>query len=133
MKLKAFNTTNIATSKVTAPYIQVNTVTGLFNINKSAADKIGLKDNDLIQFLQDEEQPDEWYIEKVKENGFQVRYKENVGGGLLFNSTILSRLIFKSVNCEMKSGRIYLGEKTDNMRGRNVFNLVTASLNKISV
>lgn len=132
MKLKVFNTTNVQQLREVSktPFLQVNLKTGLFNINKAACELIGLSHNDQVQFMQDEDDAEKWYIEKVKSDGFIIREKENVGTGKLFNSTTIARLIFSSVNCEYKSGRILLGEKVTSLKGRTVYELVTASLNK---
>lgn len=131
MKLKEFNAANIQSNKPasTTPFIQVNTKTGLFNINRAACEVVGVKNNDQLQFLQDEENPEEWFVEKVKKDGFVIREKEAIGKGNLFNSTALARLIFKSVNCEYYSGRILIGEQVKELKGRNVFRLVTSSIN----
>jgi hypothetical protein len=129
MKLKTYNTTNIQTlsNQLRKPYLQVNTTTGLFNINKEAAELIGAGDGDQIQFHQDEDEPLDWYIEKVKKDGFVIRFKENVGKGFLFNSSKLARKIFDSVNCTEKSGRIFIGEEI--IEGKQkLFTLVTAHL-----
>jgi hypothetical protein len=77
MKLKVFNTTNITSisNRDKKPFIQVNNKVGIFNINNSAADLLDLKDGDMVQLLQDEENPEDWFIEKVKEDGFVVRDK----------------------------------------------------------
>lgn len=131
MKLKVFNTTNVKVlnKKEPVPFLQVNNKVGLFNLNKTLSELLELKHNDQVQFMQDEEEPERWFIEKVKADGFVVREKENMGKGVLFNSMGLARLIFQSVKCEYKSGRILLGEKVTSLKNRTVYELVTASLN----
>ena len=128
MKLKTFNTTNVQSlGRTQSPFFQVNSSTGLFNINKTAAELIGLKDNSQIQFHQSEDDPADWYVEVVKTDGFVVRYKENVGKGFLFNSTKLCRLILDSIAYTGNSGRIYIGESVKN--GKQIlFTLITAKL-----
>ncbi|HMO32333.1 MAG TPA: hypothetical protein PKE63_02855 [Lacibacter sp.] len=129
MKLKVFNMGTVRNQQRTAkiPFVQVNAKAGVFTINRAAAELIGVTDGDQVQFLQDEEDPAAWYIEKVKTGGFTIRFKESAG--LLFNSTELARIIFESVNCKYKSGRMLLGDRVNSLKGRIMFTLVTASLN----
>jgi len=129
MKLKTFNTINVASlsSKIQKPFIQVNAKTGLFNINNAACELMGLKDNDMIQFHQSEEEPSDWYLEQVKKDGFVIRNKENVGKGNLFNSTKICRMIFDSIAYEGKSGRIYIGEQIT-VNKQKLWTLITSSL-----
>jgi|LakMenEpi03Aug12_release.lakeMendotaPanAssembly.Ray.scaffolds.fasta_scaffold1068438_1 hypothetical protein len=125
MKLKTFNAENTFSQRQTKPFIQVSQKTGLFGFNKAVNEILELKSGDQIQFHQDEENPDEWYIEKVKQGGFTLRdYKAK---SLLFNNTTLARKIFESVECEKRSGRLIIGEQVK-VGKQTFFTLITASL-----
>jgi len=106
MKLREFNTENTVVSRNTTPSLHINTKTGLFTINKGASEILGLSDKDQVAFHQNEEVPDEWYIEKVKEKGFAIRDSEskNSSNSLLFNNTTLARKLFESVGYHAGGG-----------------------------
>lgn len=125
MKLKTFNTENTYSQRESKPFILVSQKTGLFGFNRGAYEAIGLKAGDQVQFHQNEENREEWFIEKVKQGGFTVRnYKEK---SLLFNNTTLARTIFNSVGAEGGSGRLIIGEQVK--FGKQSFHtLITASL-----
>lgn len=110
MKLKTFNATNVVMVRSFTPGIGVNSKSGLFTINRAACDEIGLKEGDFIQFLQDEEEPENWFIEKVKDTGFQLRGKGDEKSALSFNNTTMVRKIFDSVAYVKEAGRLLLGE-----------------------
>lgn len=112
MKLKEFNTENTKARVDGLPSIGVNQTTGLFNINRFACEKIGLGNNDQVVFLQDEETPENWYLEKVKDKGFTCRIKENVTSGRLFNNVSIARQIGISVKIDGSYRILIAGEPT---------------------
>jgi len=70
MKLKEFNVENTVTQRNYLPIVSINQKVGLFNFNKSACELMGLADNDQVVILQDENAPENFYIEKVSKKGF---------------------------------------------------------------
>lgn len=127
MKFKTFNTTNVINAREQKPSIGINSKVGLFNFNKAACESIGLKDGDQVQFHQNEDDETEWFLEKVKKDGFILREKTNVTSGLLFNSTALARKIFDSVTYTGVGGKVIVGENVT--VDKKIFHtLVTASL-----
>jgi hypothetical protein len=132
MKLKEFNAENTTTLRgagVNAtPKIGLNTKVGLFNFNKPACELMGLKKGDQIIIHQDEEDPENWFLEKVKQKGFTLRDKENVTKGLLFNNTTLARAIGASVSFTGQSGRILIAGKPTEFEKRKLWGLLTSSL-----
>jgi hypothetical protein len=125
MKLKTFNTENTYSQRESKPFILVSQKTGLFGFNKAVNQLLALKAGDQLQFHQDEENPDEWYLEKVKQGGFTLRdYKEK---SLLFNNTTLARKIFESVECEKRSGRLIIGAELK-VGKQTLHTIITASL-----
>lgn len=107
MKLKHFNTANLPKQERGAPYLHLNSKTGLIRITDQAAARIGLKPGDKVAFAQDEEESGDWYLYKDPE-GFEIRdgNKDNNTYGLLFNSTAAVRLVFDSVDFKGTSGRL---------------------------
>lgn len=93
MKLITFNNENLPNNRAGVPSIGVNQKTGLFNINSLAAEAMQLKEGQQVTFHQDEESPENWYLEVVSKNGFVLRKKENITAGLLFNNASLARTI----------------------------------------
>jgi hypothetical protein len=67
MKLKTFSPEN--TGDNTIPTMSINS-NAVFRLNKAAIDLLKLSENDKVLFHQDEDEPEDWYISKDKENGF---------------------------------------------------------------
>jgi hypothetical protein len=128
MKLKEFNAENTISTRTSAPVIGMNLKNGLFNINREVCDLIGLGDGDSVVFHQDQEDEQNWYLEKVKEKGFSVRKKENVTKGVIFNNTTLARAIAKSVAFEGASGRLLVAGKFTEFQRRKLWGIITTSL-----
>lgn len=128
MKLKTFDIESVPVVRSYTPAIHINTKTGLFTFNKSACTLLGLVENDHVIFHQDEDDSD-WYIEKVKENGFLLRSKKDESNGLVFNNAALSRMLFESVECSNVSGRILIAGQHTKVGKQILYGLLTASLN----
>jgi hypothetical protein len=97
MKLREFNASNTQVTRSGTPCMSVNYKTGVFSINQHATSLIGLKAGDQIQFLQDENEPENWYLEKVKSGGFEIRTNSNITPGLLFNNTAIGRKVIEGL------------------------------------
>lgn len=126
MKLKTFDTTNVLVERKQEARIHINISTGLFTINKTAADLMALKAGEMVCLHQDEDEKENWYIEKVKKDGFSLRYNGNLGSGVFFNSAIMARMIVESVEAD-KGGRVKIGEKIE-FNKRTLWTLVTTYL-----
>ena len=128
MKLKTFNTTNVTSIRETAPFMHCNKTTGLFNINRTACQALGLKAGNQIQFHQSEDEESDWYCEVVAKDGFVVRESQKTNAGaLIFNSTFIIKKIFESVAFTGKSGRLLIGEEI--RHGKQIlFTLITGKL-----
>lgn len=130
MKLKEFNSENTVTVRSDKPSLHINTKTGLFNFSKAACDLLNIKDGDRIAFYQDEEEPTDWYIEKVTtEKGFPLRAKDNITKGLLFSNTTMARAIVFSVK-EIVSGKVAIATEPTKIGNRKLWALLTAGFNK---
>jgi len=127
MKLKEFNAENTTTTRgggVKTPAIGINLKTGLFNINKTACELMEIKLSDSIVILQDEEEKENWYIEKVKAKGFQLKEKANVTSGLLFNNTTMARAIAESIKFTGVSGKALVAGKPTIVDKRKLWGLI---------
>lgn len=59
---------------VTQPKISFSSK-GVININECGANLLKLKQGDLLSIVQNEDEPENWYIYHDKENGFAIRIK----------------------------------------------------------
>lgn len=127
MKLKEYNRTNIVKgSKSRLPFITMQQRNGVFTISKEAARLIGIEGGGMVQLVQDEEDTTAWYIERVDENGFNVRnYKDD--HSLCFNCSPLVRDIIASLNGKGKYNRCPLGESVK-VGKRTLWTIVTAAI-----
>jgi hypothetical protein len=131
MKFQTFNTKNCQSTvgRQTKPFIGINTKNGVFRINKSACELIGLSAKHSITFHHDEENEGDWYIEIVKEDGFELRQQsKDIANVLIFNSSTLARKIAESVAFEKETGTIYLPKTPVKHEKRTLWPLLTASL-----
>lgn len=100
MKLKSFNpeVLPVTTGPKQKPALSIHISSGLFTINGSACELIGLVKEDQVEVYQDEQDSENWYIAKVKEGGFQLRSNSEGTRSLFFSSKQLCTLILASVD-----------------------------------
>jgi hypothetical protein len=130
MKLKEFNTETCVTTRAHTgvPCIGVNVKAGLFRLNPEAQQLVNLKDGDQVVFLQDEEDPANWYLEKVKEKGFVLRMKETSGKGLVFNNRAVAKEIAESVSFTGHSGKCLIAGEATEFKKRQLWGVITGTL-----
>lgn len=92
MKLKKFIPTTLRQGK---PSIRINGKAGLMAFSKSAGEKLDLKDQESVDFFQDEENPTDWYVAKQKKGSCILREKDK-NGSFNLNNTSIARAILKS-------------------------------------
>lgn len=108
MKLKSFNPENIPqNTRIGIAKVSLNSKSGTITLTKQTVIKMDLKPNDKIEFFQDEENVDEWYI-AVTKNGFDIRDKKK-DQTFIFNSTFLVKKIFDSMIYNHHTGYCLLG------------------------
>ena len=97
MKLKTFDASNTPTRTMTNRQASVTLTfkSGLFAFSKGACDLIGLKHDTQIVIHQDEDMLHQFYIEKVKKNGFELRHKNEANPHPLMmnNSALVQEMI----------------------------------------
>jgi len=127
MKLKIFNSENCKHIQRKTPIVSIEFQKGLFRINGTAAERIGIKNNDQVSVAFDE-QDELWYIFKSKENGFFVRDNAQKDGSLIFNSAPLTRRIADFMNYTKKSGRCIVGSEPVTFNKVDYFPLIVENL-----
>jgi hypothetical protein len=128
MKLKEFNTENCCKmGRTTIPSINIDTKVGTVRLNKSASALMGISNADQVKFHQDEDEPGDWYIEKVKNGGFEVR--EVANGAMVFNNTAICKKIAESVEFSGRSGKCLVAGKPTELKGRTLWGVITRTLN----
>lgn len=129
MKLQIFNAENSTKVRTGKPMVGMNVTTGLFRINGMAVELMGLKENDQISVAYDEE-GDEWYIFKDRENGFTCRRGEKSEDkrALNFGCASLARKIFDYAKYEKLSGYCLVGSEAVRHGKIDYYPLITGTL-----
>jgi len=132
MQLKTFtpDTTPNVRASAQIPQVTLYLKNGVFAINKSAAEVIGVASGNQIMLHQDEENPEDWYIEKVKDNGFPLRCKNGDVAPLVFNNSALVREICNSVDFgteEHKGCKVRLAKEASDFEGRTLWCIMMTS------
>ena len=117
MKLIEFNPETLPSEKSagqkTLPFMSIGFRSGLFSIGKPTVELMKLKPGDQVQIVQDEDEADNWYIEKVKSGGYTLRSKGDAPT-LYFNSAPLAKVIAEFMDIDGTSCRIPVaGQPTD--------------------
>ena len=103
---------------------------GLIRFSQGAVELMAIKAGDQVQFCQDEDEPENWYVEVVKKGGFPLRDAYGNGGGLLTNASGIKRLLFESVNYLGGSGTLPIGEQVLHPK-RTFYTLITGFLRNV--
>ena len=132
MKLETFNPEKLPNMKTSIPLILMSSTSGTINFNVSACEKLGLKQDMQIQLLHDAENPGDWYLEIVKENGFLLREKKipnpAIKSSVLTQSTKLVRKIFETVEYLGTSGHVTIATDPIKADKKTLWPLITAKL-----
>lgn len=107
MKLKTYNKTNTLTKDRGTPAISI-THTGVFRVSTVLAEEMKLQEGDQVALAQDEDEPKDWYLHKVKADGFPIHIS---GGGHVFSALGITRQMMELIEFKHKTGRMIVGEK----------------------
>lgn len=127
MKLIEFNPETLPSNgsgQSQLPRLSVSFKNGVFSINGPACDLIKVKAGDQVQLLQDEETPENWYIEKVKTGGYTLREKEGTTSPRFFNSTQLAHCIKEFLETNGKSCRVPIAGEVTEFDKRKLYGLL---------
>ena len=105
MQLKTFNvaTTPPRIRQQKEAVLSLVFRSGLFSFNKAATEVLGLVAGDLIVLHQDEDIPENWYLEKVKSDGFALRSKADTTFPMMMNNAALLHEMISSVEFPEKA------------------------------
>lgn len=92
MKLEVLSTDNCQSTRTGEPRIRLNVKSGTFNINKYAAEKIGIKTGERILIYFDPEETQHYIARSGAENAFAPRQSSDKNG-FLFNNSALVKTI----------------------------------------
>lgn len=99
MKLKTFNpetTPNVRVANAT-PHMSINLKSGVFSLNSALCTLLKVKHGDFVILHQDEAEPVDWFIQKVKSDGYTLRGKDGIEAPLCFNNTALSKIMLDCI------------------------------------
>lgn len=133
MKLKEYNPENskpVAIPRAHPATLRIDTKTGRFIFNKTASELIGLKDKYQVVIYQDEQEPEDWYIEVVKGGGFVLSGRERQGE-CVFNNTVIARKIAESVGYTARNGRMLIAGKPTKIGDRLLWGILTINLKTV--
>ena len=129
MKLRVINRNNKPRiDRAEKPFLYISK-TGLISLNKSLVDLLKLDIGDQIQFLQDEEDPQTWYLEVVNKDGFVLRDAHQKVKRLLTNSSVVVTTLFESFDELPRNVRLPIGEPIT-LQGRRFYTLITFAIKK---
>ena len=130
MKLQKFDASNSKSVRTGEPTINFNMAGGIC-FSKTFCQKIGLKKGDKVSIVQDEDQPEDWYIIIGDKDGFPIR--ENTGEGCAFNNAFICKNFIehlqinaKSVNCKLATEPADI-PKDQLPKGAKAYALLTAT------
>lgn len=127
MKLKEFNIENCGSNvRSTLPAVSFDFKVGAARVNREACLLVGLKEGDQVKFHQDLEEPENWYLEKVKSGGFELR--KHAGPSLMFNSSRLAKRVAESVAFDGRSGRCLVAGQATVVEKRKLYGIITGRL-----
>jgi hypothetical protein len=134
MNLKEFNIENCKPSRglKTSPpaAVSMSTDKGLFILNKEAVALIGLSDKIMVVVHQDEDNPEDWYLELVKEKGFLIRVCRK-WSQCKFNNVKVARKIAESVGFKGKTGRMLIAGQPTEIGNRTLWGILAINLKNI--
>ena len=129
MKFKVFNSVNTKTEKRKHPAIfGFNTKSGVLSINKEACEMIGLDDTQTIEMVQNEDEPNDWYIIIAKDQKNGIALRNNKTGSILFQSVVLARKIAESVGFTDNYGKCNIGTEPFEIEGGKYWQLITGMI-----
>lgn len=115
MNLKTFDSTTCKNRRILEPEIRFSK-SGVITFNVKLAELINLKPGDTVVFHQDVVRKRDWYIEKTKTNGLELRgQSDQRNKSLLLNASLLCKELFASLGI---AGPIRLSVATQTTDGK---------------
>lgn len=106
MKLKKFTPETTPTLRAGSeiPTLHMNYSSGVLTLNRGACEKLNIQPGDQVVLHQDEDEPQDWYLQVVKSGGFALRCKTGESYPLAFNNATLIRQVIDSVAYDVPEG-----------------------------
>lgn len=123
MKLKEYTPATHARVRPNKARIGINK-SGYFVLSKRLMEVMKLSEGDEVIMLQDAEAPTDWYITKVKDEGFSVR---KYGANGVFASVAIRTEFMAAIERDEPSGVVMVGEEPTEQGGRKLFPIITSS------
>ena len=129
MKFKEYNPETQPSHRgpLSSPVIRLNVISGTITISKTLCERLKITEIDRISFLQDEDEPENWYIEKTSK-GFGLNPVQKQLGTFRFSSTSTVRDIFNSVEFKGKRGNLLVAGEPTKVNGRILHGILTSHL-----
>lgn len=110
MKPKIYNRKREKNYMSFFPHLRITTQ-GRFFLNKRAANDLNLNKGDLVNLVQDEENPRDWYLKKTDdEAGFPLSV-QGKHRGVSFSSSTIRNVMFKSLGLPLLSTTFRISNK----------------------
>lgn len=123
IKFDAINTRSHRSGEATIRFHKV----GLISISKQGCVDLELKAGQNISIVQDEENPEDWYLLVNDENGFTLKDYKNTGG-LFMQSAFIAKSIIGALELNANSVSFKLAtKKADNEDGLTLYAILTPS------
>ena len=135
MKIKIFNKINSQLVREGQATVRMNTKTGMISFSKSVCKNLGLKDKTKVLFIQDEENPKDWYIVVTKsDEGMICKYRvrrDQHYETTTVQSTYICREIAKSCNIEVISFSFLIAATPTTEHNMDMYAIITDSVNTL--
>ena len=122
-----FNVNNADTVKRVCnkyyPFIRLSTK-GATAICMDIVKELGLEQGDTVSFLQNKEEPKDWYLLFGDKNGFVLR-GDKKSKSLFFNQTENARIVFKSLALTCISARFKVDTTPVEVEGMKLYAMLT--------
>ncbi len=128
MKIKRFSRENTGQHHIGKPTVHISK-TGLISFSRNSVESLNLKQNDRVELIQDEDNPQDWYVVTVEnEGGFILR--KGTYGQLLFNSSMVVDLIQKSLPLELRKDSLtfLIASQPEEIEGEKIYAILTSSI-----
>lgn len=125
MKLKSYNQKNASKLRVGRLSVRF-TKKGAILFSAKATKLICIDKDSYIEFLQDEDSPQDWYIKKSNEEiGLRCRHAAN--SSIMVNSAIVSNKILESINNINESVGFLISKKPIKVDDEELWLIITSS------
>jgi hypothetical protein len=131
MELITYDATNIKSKARGKLIITLNNKHGHISISNDASKMMGLREGSHVKFHQDKNSPEDWYIEKVEEGGFEVQGKMNKKGrdiGVQFRRKEFVLQFFEKTSVKRESISLKISNTPVQMQQRVLWGMIFIGL-----